>query len=162
MRGLNLTPVSHAPTGATIRARNLAAGRYLPGTPDGVTRLASVEFTAEKDYLPLARMATMHVTGLLGLPIGRVTDLRLAVNEACALFVGGEPAGAGRRRLAVAFDRLEGWLRITVDGPAPSRPPTPDDVGWTMLCALVEEPHWQVRDGAGTLIFTEPLRGVQH
>jgi hypothetical protein len=38
---------------------------------------------SEKDRLTLARMATMQVAGVLGLPFSRVTDLRLAVDEDC-------------------------------------------------------------------------------
>jgi len=137
-------------------------------------RLASVGFAAEKDYLALARMTAMHVAGLLGLPIGRVTDLRLAVDEACSLFLNldasaasgsarsgsaGSAPAAGRPvgRLSLRFDRTDATLRIRVTGPAPWRRPDEDDLGWTMLCALVGEPRWETSDGIGTLTMTEPI-----
>jgi len=130
-------------------------------------RLAVMTFAADKDYLALARMTAMHVAGLLGLPIGRVTDLRLAVDEACTLFLAG-PSGpdapllassraAESATLTLRFDRLAEHLRISVSGPVPLRRPDEDDLGWTMLCALVGWPRWEVRDGVGTLTLTEPI-----
>lgn len=132
----------------------------------GAERLATVSFAADKDFLALARMMAMHVAGLVGLPIGRVTDLRLAVDEACSLFlvppVGPHapllPAPHGPALLTLRFDRLAGgYLRISVTGPVPPRRPDEDDLGWTMLCALVGSPRWEVRDGLGTLTLTEPI-----
>jgi serine/threonine-protein kinase RsbW len=127
-------------------------------------RLAVLTVAADKDYLALARMTAMHVAGLLGLPIGRVTDLRLAVDEACSVFLAG-PSGpaapllAPRRAatLTLRFERIAGQLRIAVSGPAPLRRPDEDDLGWTMLCALVGEPRWEVLDGVGTLTLTDPI-----
>ena len=129
-------------------------------------RLAVLTFAADKDYLALARMTAMHVAGLLGLPIGRVTDLRLAVDEACSVFLAG-PSGPsapllapGRQSaatLTLRFERIAEDLRIAVSGPAPLRRPDEDDLGWTMLCALVGEPRWEARDGLGTLTLTEPI-----
>jgi serine/threonine-protein kinase RsbW len=130
-------------------------------------RLATMTFAADKDYLALARMTAMHVAGLLGLPIGRVTDLRLAVDEACTVFLAGPSGPAapllarGRRdaaTLTLRFELLAGeHLRISVSGPAPLRRPDEDDLGWTMLCALVGSPRWEVRDGVGTLTLIEPI-----
>ena len=129
-------------------------------------RLAVLTFAADKDYLALARMTAMHVAGLLGMPIGRVTDLRLAVDEACSIFLAGPSGPAapllppGRHvaaTLTLRFERIAEHLRISVSGPAPLRRPDEDDLGWTMLCALVGSPRWEVRDGVGTLTLTEPI-----
>jgi serine/threonine-protein kinase RsbW len=119
-------------------------------------RLAVLSFAADKDHLALARMTAMHVAGLAGLPIGRVTDIRLAVDEACSLFLRDAKPGAGAM-LTVRFDRLASALRIAVSGPAPERSPDAEDLGWLMLCALVVRPLWDVRDGVGTLTMNEPL-----
>jgi len=141
----------------------------------GPRRLALLSFAADKDHLALARMTAMHIAGLAGLPIGRVTDIRLAVDEACSLFLTGlvdtkvestdtaEPTGSielaepGGAMITLCFDRLAEYLRISVSGPAPRRIPDADDLGWTMLCALVGRPRWEVRDGIGTLTLTEPV-----
>jgi hypothetical protein len=153
-----------------------AAGARPRGEPfvlrPEVRRLASLSFVADTDFLALARMTAMHVAGLVGLPIGRVTDLRLAVDEACSLFLAdpGGPMPAAKPRVVPAgnarpargmvtlqFDRHGDMLRIRVSGPAPARRPDEDDLGWTMLCALVGEPRWETRGDVGTLTMTEPI-----
>ncbi|HWG28131.1 hypothetical protein [Actinospica sp.] len=147
-------PNGHAPAQPPVESR--------------ARRLALLSFAADKDHLALARMTAMHVAGLAGLPIGRVTDIRLAVDEACSLFLSGLGASARSTRLSdtgtelgamltLRFDRLAQDLRISVSGPAPERRPDADDLGWLMLCALVGRPSWEVRDGIGTLTMTEPL-----
>jgi serine/threonine-protein kinase RsbW len=142
---------------------------HAPGQPRDIRarRLALLSFAADKDHLALARMTAMHVAGLAGLPIGRVTDIRLAVDEACSLFLSGLGVSTATRlsdtgteigaMLTLRFDQLAQDLRISVSGPAPERRPDADDLGWLMLCALVGRPSWEVRDGIGTLTMTEPL-----
>lgn len=127
--------------------------------------LATLCFSADQDFLALARSTTKHVAGLLGFPLGRITDLRLAVDEACSLFLadgtrtgtaGGGGGAAGG--LALVFADAGGELRITVTGKAPGgRRPDPDGLAWTLLCALVGEPGWDDEDGVGTLTLREPI-----
>jgi len=149
--------------GSRGRARipHRGPGERPPAEPIAVPaeqrRLAVLSFAADKDHLALARMTAMHVAGLAGLPIGRVTDLRLAVDEACALFLASPADPARPGTLTLSFNRLAEYLRISVSGPAPLRPPDENGLGWTMLCALVGEPRWEVRDGIGTLTLTEPI-----
>ena len=164
MNGISL---DHAGFGSLGRERGSADRPPGEAGPDAAPRrLAVLTFAADKDYLALARMTAMHVAGLLGLPIGRVTDLRLAVDEACAVFLAGPSGPAapllprGRSTaatLTLRFERLAEHLRISVSGPAPLRRPDEDDLGWTMLCALVGSPRWEVRDGVGILTLTEPI-----
>ena len=172
MSGISLEQTGFGPPGRERRpARQPRTGRAARGEhgdqqPEGgAQRLATVSLAADKDFLALARMTAMHVAGLAGLPIGRVTDLRLAVDEACTVFLA-PPSGPHapllrgphlRSVLTLRFDRLPGYLRISVSGPAPLRQPAVDDLGWTMLCALVGSPHWEVRNGVGTLTLTEPI-----
>ncbi|HET9170776.1 MAG TPA: ATP-binding protein [Actinospica sp.] len=119
-------------------------------------RLAVLSFAADRDHLALARMTAMHVAGLAGLPIGRVTDIRLAVDEACSLFLGEAERTPGAL-LTVRFEQVAEFLRIAVSGPAPARDPDAEDIGWLMLCALTVRPRWEVRGGTGTLTMNEPL-----
>ena len=168
MNGISL---DHAGFGSLGRERQPAdrpRGEPVEVDPGaGPRRLAVLTFAADKDYLALARMSAMHVAGLLGLPIGRVTDLRLAVDEACSVFLAGPSGPAapllprGRHTAATLTLRFERTaaeqLRISVSGPAPLRRPDEDDLGWTMLCALVGSPRWEVRDGVGTLTLTEAI-----
>jgi anti-sigma regulatory factor (Ser/Thr protein kinase) len=124
-------------------------------------RMAALTFPADKDYLALARTSAMHVAGLLDLPIGRVTDLRIAVDEACAVFLTPQPAVPSTFELC--FERYAGYLSVTVRGPAPAKwPPADDELGWRMLQALVGEVRAETKDGIGTLTLIEPLQGRQH
>lgn len=120
-------------------------------------RMAHLLVPADEDYLALARLTTMQVAGLLGLPTGRLTDLRLAVNEACALLLSG-PVGAV---LELCFERRSGELRITVRGPAPTVPPDPAGIGWMMLRALVGGVCMESAAGTATLTLTQPLAPVE-
>ena len=175
MSGISLEHTDFGPFGRERRAARQPCGvRGVRGEHTARTErvehtadarcLATVSFAADKDFLALARMTAMHVAGLVGLPIGRVTDLRLAVDEACSIFllppVGPHAPLRGRgpgAQLTLRFERLAGHLLISVTGPVPLRPPDESDLGWTMLCALVGSPHWEVRDGLGTLTLTEPI-----
>ena len=123
-------------------------------------RMAALTFPADKDYLALARTSVMHVAGLLDLPIGRVTDLRIAVDEACSVFLSPPPTIPSTFELG--FERHAGYLRVTVRGPAPATwPPGDDELGWRMLQALVGEVRAETEDGIGTLTLIEPLPGAR-
>ena len=122
-------------------------------------RMAALTMPADKDYLALARLATMHVAGLLGLPIGHLTDLRLAVNEACALLLNA-PAGHGGTgvgALELSFERCPGHLCVTVRGPAPASRPDTEDIGWLVLRALVNEVSMEISGATATLTLIETL-----
>jgi len=125
----------------------------------GTESLAVLTIPADKHYVAMARMTALHVAGIVGLPIGRATDLRLAVDEACGLFLHhGRASFAGPASLTLTFTRHADALRVSISGPAPSRHLLDDDdLGWTLLCALGGEPRWELRDGTGTLTLTEPL-----
>ena len=135
----------------------------LDGKPVRMTALA---MPADKDYLALARLATIHVAGLLDLPVGRVADLRLAVNEACALLltapakvIAGQDA-SDEGALELSFDRCPGQLRVNVRGPAPAYWPEPEDLGWLVLQALVDDVRIETVDKTATvtLIASLPAR----
>ena len=58
--------------------------------PDGEpVRMVTLTMLADQEYLALARTSAMHVAALLHLPLVQVTDLRLAVDEACTSFIAG-------------------------------------------------------------------------
>jgi anti-sigma regulatory factor (Ser/Thr protein kinase) len=124
--------------------------------------LAELVLPADADSLGLARLAAMHVAGVLGLPVGRLTELRLAVNEACALLFC-TPAGAAAEgvragsMLRLRFERRGDRLRIEVRGAAPYRGPRPEEIGWVLLRALVDEVRMDTVGGVTTLTLCEPL-----
>jgi len=141
------------------RAGNRAGDAVPAGAGAPPFRMAALTFPADKDYLALARTSVMHVAGLLNLPIGRVTDLRIAVDEACSVFL--TPPPTAPSTFDLSFERHAGYLSVTVRGPAPETwPPDDDELGWRMLQALVGEVRAESKDGIGTLTLIEPLPGV--
>lgn len=145
-----------------VQGRRAQAAGHANREPDAFRPsrlLATLCFSAENDFLALARATAMHVAGLLDLSFGRAADLRLAVDEACALFLaedGRIPVGG----LALVFADLGAHLRITVSGPVPRCAPDQAGFGWMLLRALVGETRWEVDEDVGILTLCEPLPTV--
>ncbi|MBS2553903.1 ATP-binding protein [Catenulispora sp. NL8] len=134
------------------------APRIRTRTPD----LASVVLTvpAHKDYVVIIRSAVAQLGACFGFTARDITDLRLAVNEACALLVAGAPerdkraAGIIECRAHVRGDRL----RVTVAAPVGGfDAPDPDGLGWNLMTALVDSLAW-AQDGATARIALEKRR----
>lgn len=111
-------------------------------------RGASIVLTvpADKDYVVIVRSAVAQLGACLGYTVKEITDLRLAVNEACALLVA---AGPGPEGTIECRARLQGdTLRVTLTAPfgAFDAAPDPDGLGWTMMTALVDGVGW-AQDG---------------
>ena len=127
-------------------------------------RMATVIMPADKDYLALARTSTMQIAALLDLSMSRVTDLRLAVDEACTSFLvapgdadeADGPSGE-TGNLELHYDRFAQHLRVTVRGSVSAGWPTRDELGWEMLRALVGELQAEIVAGTGVLTLIEPL-----
>ncbi len=88
-------------------------------------------------HLPLARAITADLAARLDFDLDEVSDLRMAVDEACAELVA---LAAAPTRLTCVFrvqpDAL--WITasaLTRDGEPPAR----DTFGWRVLTALVDE-----------------------
>jgi serine/threonine-protein kinase RsbW len=148
-----------------------------PAMVAGGLRVAAITMPVAEAYVSLARLATAHVAGTLGLSVGRVADLRLAVDEACGQFLHGTAslindddvvyvaadAADAATSIELCFDRLPGKLRITVVGPIPLVPavswPDRESLGWLVLDTLVADVRYEIEpgDGLGTLTLVEPL-----
>jgi serine/threonine-protein kinase RsbW len=116
-----------------------------------------IEIPADRLYVVLARSAAVHIGAVLNLGITDVTDLRLAVDEACALFLlhPAFPDGAAVG-LACRFAAYPEYLRVTVRAPVPpSFAPDTEGIGWIMLGALVDDIAWTRQDGHGTVTLTK-------
>lgn len=154
------------------------------GATGDPVRMATLTLLADRDYLALARTSASHVASLLFFPRPRVSDLRLAVDEACTSFLRTAPAGvvaadgadgagseddpdaaaaaepaasAGPPTLELRYDRHPSTLHVTVSGRAPRDWPERDELGWAMLSALVGDVQVSVRDGVGALTLIVPL-----
>ena len=119
--------------------------------PDGLLPESEVniEIPADRLYVVLARSAAVHLGSVLRLGITDVTDLRLAVDEACAHFLL-NPAfpGGGGVGLACRFAAYPEELRVTVRAAVPPGfAPDTEAIGWIMLGALVDDLAWTRQDG---------------
>ncbi|HEX4016362.1 MAG TPA: anti-sigma regulatory factor [Frankiaceae bacterium] len=88
-------------------------------------------------YLSVLRTATAGLAARLDFTLEEIEDLRIAVDEACALLLPSSVPGAD---LDCVFELAAGELRITVsaltlDGAEPAR----DSFAWTVLSALAGE-----------------------
>ncbi|MFD0634691.1 ATP-binding protein [Catenulispora yoronensis] len=119
-----------------------------------VTETVLIRVPADPDYLGVIRSATAHVATKLGCTLSEVSDLRLAVDEACGLLlrntVRDRPGagvngadGAGDLECRFVLDGT-GALRValSLDGRDGARPDA-DEFGWTILAALVDDIVWQ-------------------
>lgn len=96
----------------------------------------SVELRVPADpaYLAVIRTAAAGLAARLELTIDEIEDLRIAVDEACALLIDQHPhPGAS---LTTVFTSHDGSLEVHVSGPAR---PLPDhgSFAWAVLEALV-------------------------
>jgi serine/threonine-protein kinase RsbW len=114
------------------------------------SRAVGLSIPAERDQVVLVRSVASHIGSRLGLSVAQITDLRLAVDEACGLFLLSDDFAA--LILECRFEELPDTLRITVSAVVPPTvEPDVDDIGWIMLGSLVDELTWQVSGDIGTV-----------
>ena len=107
-------------------------------TPSGVGRdVVVLRLPAVGAYLSVLRTATASLASRLDFTIDDIEDLRIAVDEACAMLLTQALPGAD---LECSFELTADAIRIdvsvlTLDGQEPSR----DTFAWTVLTALAGE-----------------------
>lgn len=100
-------------------------------------------------YLSVLRTATAGLAARLNFTIDEIEDLKIAVDEACAMLL---PRGVEGAPLTCRFELGDDVLDIavslrTVDPTLPSR----DTFAWTVLTALAGEVDATVEDGEITI-----------
>lgn len=111
------------------------AGRGGPRARSGRDRV-ELSVPADPAYLAVLRTASAGLAARLDLTLDEIEDLRIAVDEACALLIAGHDSG--RDNLTAVFDLDGGALDVHVTGPATSLP-DPGSFAWAVLEALVGE-----------------------
>lgn len=96
-----------------------------------------VRIPAEGAYLSVLRMVTAGLAARLEFTLDEIEDLKIAVDEACAMLLAQAVPGGD---IEVAFTVEQDALRVgvtvaTLDGRAPSR----ETFSWTVLTALTGE-----------------------
>jgi serine/threonine-protein kinase RsbW len=88
-------------------------------------------------YLSVVRTATASLASRLDFTLDDIEDLRIAVDEACAMLLSQAVAGADLEcTFELAADAIAVSVRVpTLDGV----PPTRDTFAWTVLTALAGE-----------------------
>lgn len=127
--------------------------------------MVTLSMIADRDYLALARTSAMHVGALLAFPLARVSDLRLAVDEACVCFLDSaarrEPDAFGMwpapESMELSYDRYPDELHVTVRAAVGADWPAAQELGWAMLRALVGDVRVDALDGMGELTLILPL-----
>ena len=106
--------------------------------PSGATRdVVVLRLPAAGAYLSVLRTATASLASRLDFTIDDIEDLRIAVDEACAMLLVQAVPGAD---LECTFELTADAIRVdvsvlTLDGREPSR----DTFAWTVLTALAGE-----------------------
>ncbi|WP_425358345.1 anti-sigma factor [Thermomonospora curvata] len=103
-------------------------------TKSAVRDVVTVKLPADSAYLSVLRTATAGLAARLDFTLDEIEDLRIAVDEACAMLLAQAVPGTD---LECQFELSGDAMRIavsvlTVDGALPSR----DTFAWTVLSSL--------------------------
>ena len=109
----------------------------LESTGAAVGDVVVIKLPAAGAYLSVLRTATAGLAARLDFTLDEIEDLRIAVDEACAMLLSQALPGAD---LECTFSLDDDSIRVavavlTVDGQQPSR----DTFAWTVLSALAGE-----------------------
>jgi serine/threonine-protein kinase RsbW len=112
------------------------------GTKLSVRDVVTVRLPAAGAYLSVLRTATAGLAARLDFTLDEIEDLRIAVDEACAMLLAQAVPGTD---LTCEFELTGDAMRIavsvlTMDGAVPSR----DTFAWTVLSSLAGEVDSQV------------------
>jgi serine/threonine-protein kinase RsbW len=114
---------------------------------------------ADGAYLSILRTATAGVAARLDFTLDGIEDLRMAVDEACALLL---PQSKAESNLRCAFDVGESSLTIAVTAESASpKPPRRDGFAWTVLTALTTDVDATVDGSSVTLRLTREREGYE-
>jgi serine/threonine-protein kinase RsbW len=131
-----------AGVGASTAASGVVAARPGDtGTRDEVT----VRMPADGAYLSVLRTATAGLAARLDFTLDDIEDLRIAVDEACAMLLSQAIPGSS---LECSFTLSEDDMTISVSVPCLNpRPPSGETFAWTVLSALAGTVEAQVGPG---------------
>jgi serine/threonine-protein kinase RsbW len=122
-----------------------ATGAPAGAPQDGPTAdFVEVELPADGAYLSVLRTATAGLAARLDFTIDEIEDLRIAVDEACAMLLAQVVPDA---RLRCRFSLSAGSLLVAVSAPTrEGQVPARDTFAWTVLSALADSVTASVDD----------------
>ena len=106
---------------------------------------------ADSAYLAVLRTATAGLAARLDFTLDDIEDLRIAVDEACAMVL---PQAREGTELTCAFTLGRGSLSVAVSADCDHpRQPSRDGFAWTVLAALTTSVKAEVTDDRLTIIL---------
>ncbi len=134
----------------------------VPETTEG--DIVVLVVPADNTYLAVLRTATAGLAARLGMTLDQIEDLRIAVDEACAILV---PLAAAPRHSAddaevtCRFTVMPEALRIDVSVATPqaNRLPGSHSFSWQVLTALAGEVSADEHGGRATISLTKRRSG---
>ncbi|MEV6525312.1 ATP-binding protein [Longispora sp. NPDC051575] len=115
-----------------------------------------VELTVPADgaYLSVLRTATAGLAARLHFTLDEIEDLRIAVDEACALLLPaiGNPQDT---ELTCRFDVGPDSLAVAISAPATGALPDTQTFAWRVLAALVADVAAELQSGVATIRMTK-------
>lgn len=105
---------------------------------------------ADGAYLGVLRTAAAGLAARLNFTLDEIEDLRIAVDEACAMLLRlAAPAAALRCRFALAGGEL--GVQVAVPAAPAAAPPATSSFAWKVLTALAIAPSATVDDQTATI-----------
>ena len=105
-----------------------------PGTSVEIEDAVEIRLPADSAYLSVLRTATAGLAARLDFTLDEIEDLRIAVDEACAMLL---PQALETAQLTCRFELAPEVLSVTVTIPTTrGQLPERDTFSWTVLTAL--------------------------
>jgi serine/threonine-protein kinase RsbW len=132
-----------------------------PGTgtlpPRDARDQVTIRLPAEGAYLSVLRTATAGLAARLDFTLDQIEDLRIAVDEACAMLLAQAEPGTS---LECDFTLSPDTMTIAVSAESRlRRPPAKDTFAWTVLSALAGSVDSSVGPGDKVTIVLRKSRG---
>jgi serine/threonine-protein kinase RsbW len=119
--------------------------------------VVELRLPADGAYLSVLRTATAGLAARLDFTLDEIEDLRIAVDEACALLL---PDAVPDAELVCVFALSPESLSVTVRGPSRTgRMPRRNTFAWTVLSALAGEVDARVDDDGQVSVTLLKRRG---
>jgi serine/threonine-protein kinase RsbW len=129
----------------------------MPASLSDVRDVVTVRLPADSAYLSVLRTATAGLAARLDFNLDEIEDLRIAIDEACAMLLAQAVPGTD---LTCEFELTDNAMSIgvsvlTVDGRQPSR----DTFAWTVLSSLAGDVDAEVGTDDRVTIVLQKRRG---
>jgi serine/threonine-protein kinase RsbW len=132
-------------------------GVISPGAGGEIADAVEIRLPADSAYLSVLRTATAGLAARLDFTLDEIEDLRIAVDEACAMLL---PHAVEMAQLTCTFELSPETLDVTVTLPTTrGQLPERDTFSWTVLTALAGEVDTGLDDERRVWIRLRKRRG---